>query len=124
MQKCISALTLAAGIVFAVQQPGPVAADGAKSTEHKVDMVAGNKFVPDNLTIKVGDSVRFVNSSVNHTATSIDVKTADPRKTFNTGVVKPGQEAVLFFNVPGTFEYRCEIHPGSMKGTIKVEASK
>lgn len=83
--------------------------------------IEDNKFTPATITVKVGDSVKWVNKGDNpHTATSKDIKTGDLKKTFNTGVVKKGQHAELFFNVKGEFKYECVFHNG-MEGTVKVE---
>jgi len=88
---------------------------------HVVKMTAGNKFDPDSLDVKVGDQVKFVNpDGPSHTATSDDIKTGDPKKTFNTGVVKKGQDASITLNNEMTYKYHCEFHTG-MTGTINVK---
>jgi plastocyanin len=95
----------------------------AAGTEHKVTMTnkgGTNKFDPAEITIKVGDWVKWVNEGGSHTATSDDFKTGNPKKTFNTGRVDKGQEASVPFNAAGTYTYHCEFHPG-MKGKITVE---
>jgi plastocyanin len=81
---------------------------------------ATNVFDPAKLEIKPGDSVRWKNVGGTHTATSDDIKTGNPKKTFNTGSMNKGDEAVIVFNNEGTFDYHCEYH-GPMKGMITVQ---
>ena len=35
---------------------------------------------------------------------------------------QPGWPYVVAFNVPGTYYYRCEVHPTTMRGTVQVNA--
>jgi plastocyanin len=80
-----------------------------------------NTFDPATLTVAAGDQVRFENVGANtHTATSDDIKTGDPKDTFNVGRVKPTQAAVINMNKTGDFKYHCEYHNG-MSGTITVQ---
>src|SRR5262249_21406963 len=89
-----------------------------KGTTHSVKMTAGNKFDPPEIQVKVGDQVKWVNEGGTHTATADDQ--TDLKKSFNTGTVKKGQEAIINCNNDGTFPYHCEFHNG-MKGKIIVE---
>jgi plastocyanin len=88
---------------------------------HEIQMTANDKFDPPAVTIKKGEQVKFINNSgKTHTATSDDIKTGNPKDTFNTGRVANGQSVILNFNEAGTYAYHCEFH-GPMKGTITVE---
>jgi plastocyanin len=80
--------------------------------------VGDNFFSPSELTIQEGDTVRWVNASGgnSHNVTSdSDAWTASETSSSFTF------EEV--FNSAGSFAYRCTIHPGSMRGTITVEAA-
>ena len=71
-----------------------------------------NAFLPANLEVDPGTTVRWVNnSSVTHHVVS------------NTGlfneILNPGQSYSFTFNNTGSFDYECTIHPG-MTGSITV----
>ncbi|MBS3058171.1 MAG: cupredoxin family copper-binding protein [Candidatus Diapherotrites archaeon] len=70
-------------------------------------------YSPAELTIKKGDTVKWVNKdSVGHTATGDNGE-------FDTGLISQNQEASVTFNNAGTFTYHCTPHP-YMKATIIV----
>ncbi|MEW2581279.1 cupredoxin domain-containing protein [Streptomyces syringium] len=69
-------------------------------------------FIPQSVTIRAGDSVRWLNNdNATHTTTS------------DTGLwdifLTPGTSVLRTFPTPGTFRYHCDIHP-NMTGTITV----
>ena len=75
--------------------------------------ISGFAFTPQNLTVNVGDTVRWTNfDGTNHTTTS------------NTGVWNSGNFASgsfsFTFNNAGTFPYHCSRH-GSMTATLTVQ---
>jgi plastocyanin len=112
---------LLASITFlgARAEPRLGSADDA-STVNPI-MMKDNAFEPTDITINVGDQVKWTNVGNNtHTATSDDIKTGEPKETFNTGRVKKVQSASLNFNKAGQFKYHCEFHDG-MTGTITVK---
>jgi len=72
-------------------------------------------FVPNPVTIKVGDSINWVNTdSIVHTAT------ANNGTAFSSGIIAPGASFKATFSTAGTFAYHCTIHPG-MVGTVTVQ---
>jgi amicyanin len=76
-------------------------------------------FSPASLTIKVGTTVTWKNTTaVGHTVTS------DDGKSFDSGTSNPiAPQTGTFsftFTTAGTFKYHCEIHP-FMKATIIVQ---
>ncbi len=80
--------------------------------------VGDNFFEPSQLTINVGDTVRWVNAAGGnaHNVTS------------NTGAWPASQTSSSFtfevtFNQAGTFDYRCTVHPAEMTGTITVQSA-
>ncbi len=72
-------------------------------------------YAPDTVSVKVGDSVKWVNNdNISHTST------ANNGTTFNSGTIAPGGSFTTTFNTAGTFQYHCAIHPG-MVGTVTVQ---
>ncbi len=75
-------------------------------------------FQPSSIIIKAGTAVVWINmSDGKHTVTS------DPGapSAFNTtSVVTQNHTFALMFSTPGTYHYRCTIHPATMQATIMV----
>ncbi len=72
-------------------------------------------FQPAALTINAGDTVTWANNgSVPHTTTSLD-------GLWDSGLLNPGQTFSVPFATPGSYRYRCNVHP-FMHGTILVTA--
>lgn len=66
-------------------------------------------------TMVVGTTMRWTNDdSVNHTVTADDGK-------FDSGNLSKGDTFSYTFNEPGTYTYKCSIHPSQMQGTITVK---
>lgn len=77
--------------------------------------IRGFAYVPENLTISAGDTVRFTNfDSAPHTATATSGDAA-----LDTGRLNRGGVGELTFDTPGTYPYFCIFHP-SMTATITV----
>jgi len=73
----------------------------------------GFAFGPATVTIKVGQSVEWVNDdTANHTVTS-------DTGLFDSGNEAPGNSYTRKFDQPGTYTYFCKWHP-NMKGTVIV----
>lgn len=103
------ALLLAFGCLLA----GPVPIASAGPASHTVTM-DGTQYAPQELTVKAGDTVVWVNKDpFPHTVTArsggFDSKTIGPGKSWTYRVRKAG-----------VFPYVCTLHP-TMKGTLKVE---
>ena len=82
-------------------------------TDHDV-IIINNNFIPDNISITAGETVRFTNKDgVSHTATADD-------ESWDSETLKPGDIWIDTFNTAGEYTYHCNIHP-SMTGTILVE---
>ena len=74
-------------------------------------------YSPSNLTIAVGDKVKWVNrDSVTHTVTHLA-----ERKLFDK-VLNPRESFEMVFNTPGRFTYTCTIHPWQ-GGVVEVRPS-
>lgn len=75
------------------------------------------KFVPDAVTIKAGDTVRFTDSD--HITHNVTIDNPDGTSvdkgmdTFNRDIVVP-------FPKPGVYHVHCRIHP-AMKMTVTVQ---
>ena len=95
-----------------------------------VHMTAHNKFVPATVTIKAGQSVKWVNDDVaTHTVTTDssqvanedDVQIPSGAKPFNSNSVGKGKSFEQRFDVPGTYQYACAPHEGNkMVGKVVV----
>jgi len=97
-----------------------------------VRMTDGMKFVPDRLTIHVGQTVKWVNEAEEggpaHTVTTDPEKVMDPShvsipagaKPFDSGNINPGRSYLYTFRVPGVYRYACAPHEGMMRGEITV----
>jgi plastocyanin len=77
----------------------------AKSAiEHKVN-IGGFTFDIETLLVKVGDTVKWVNNDiVPHTATAKD-------RSWDTGLISPGNQASITIIAGMSAEYFCEYHP-------------
>ena len=72
-------------------------------------------YVPNPVTIKVGDSINWVNNdAIAHTST------ANNGTSFNSGTIAPGGSFKATFSTAGSFAYHCAFLPG-MVGTITVQ---
>jgi plastocyanin len=123
------------------EQQAPAAAPAAGGATHDVNMVlegSSYKYVPDQLTIKAGDVVRFHNVSggphnVSFWADSIPAGAADPLKAGMPDQMAPlegqlitepnGIYTVNFANAPtGEYKYYCLPHLAlGMKAKITVQ---
>ena len=88
-------------------------ADAYQPSEVDVD-IEGFAFVPDPIVVATGTTVRWRNrDEVSHTVTS------DPPGLFDSGTLQRGDRFEYRFDVPGTYNYICKIHP-TMTGTVIV----
>jgi plastocyanin len=71
------------------------------------------RFVPAEVTVRVGDTVRWSIASGTHTTTADGAVWSSP-------AMASAESFAWTFDTPGTFGYFCAIHPG-MRGTITVE---
>ncbi|HEV3455763.1 MAG TPA: Calx-beta domain-containing protein [Thermoanaerobaculia bacterium] len=117
------------GIVFALAL---ALAPASHAANHDVSATASLTFEPANLTIKVGDSVTWTNSSgVNHNVAANDGSFRCASGCDGDGHGGNGNPAGSWtftrtFNQPGTINYLCEVHGGppiSMVGSIVVQGS-
>ncbi len=71
-------------------------------------------FIPATLTLSVGDRVTWTNDD------QADHQLQDSGDLWGSKVIKPGGSYTQVFDVSGTYEYFCKLHP-SLKGKVIVE---
>ena len=99
------------------------------ATTHIVEMTGDYEFVPSSLTIKQGDSVKWVLIAKEHeVASGTVIETKDGREgvpdgLWNSDTLRTAKESFTYtFNSTGTFPYYCDSHVDlGMIGTITVE---
>ncbi len=75
--------------------------------------IEGLHFVPEVLVVTAGDRVNWVNTDpFPHTVTADD-------RTFDSGNLSAAAQWSYAAGKPGTFPYRCSLHP-TMKGKLIV----
>ena len=116
MKKSLRFLWLSLGLATLSGPPSGRAAT--------VDVAIANfAFSPPNVTIHVGDAVRWTQSdSVSHTTTSGTTTggVRHPDGLWNSGLMSRGQTFSHTFNSAGVFPYYCSPHFTSMTGTVTV----
>jgi plastocyanin len=102
----VAALLLSAG-------PGLGAPRASRAPATHTVVVDATRFQPETLTVKVGDTVKWVNKDMfPHTATS-------KAGGFDSGVIMTGKSWTFTAKTKGTIPYVCVLHP-TMKGTLRV----
>lgn len=92
-----------------VAEPVP---QSGKTVNSVIDKFA---FAPE-IRIKAGDTIVWTNKdSAPH-----DVTSTSPEQRFQSSVLKTGESFSRQFNEPGTYSYKCSLHP-VMRGTVVVE---
>ncbi len=102
---------VAVGLMLAgCSQPAtPAPQDGVTEVSLK-----GIAFVPKEITIRVGESVRWTNMeglSISHTTTSGNPGDADSGAIWASGTLRPSESFTHRFDEAGSFVYYCEFHP-------------
>ncbi|HEX5501178.1 MAG TPA: cupredoxin domain-containing protein [Thermomicrobiales bacterium] len=70
-------------------------------------------FKPPTVTVPVGTTVKWVNTGIQHTTTSMD-------DLWDSGVLDTGATFTYTFTKAGTYAYQCTLHP-EMKGMVVVQ---
>ena len=86
-------------------------------------------FVPSQVTVKRGEKIVWIyadGAKEPHSVTSGACRVNDCSgggKKFDSGrtLIKPGNRFEHVFTKPGTFPYHCDLHLGSMQGTVTVK---
>jgi plastocyanin len=112
----LAAALVVGGVVAATRDRAEPAADAPPGGTEVA--IAGFLFGPDQLTVRVGDSVTWTSSDdTQHTVTGRD---ADAKATLDSESIRKGGTYDATFGAPGTYEYFCVFHP-NMQGTITVD---
>jgi plastocyanin len=84
--------------------------------------VADFQFSPANVTVKVGDTVRWIWVNGSHTTTSGNSGTCTPNGTWNAPINQTNPTFDFTFTTPGTFDYFCIPHCQTMgmAGSVRV----
>jgi len=108
-------------IMWATDSASPSAAQAATTVSvSTTDFV----FTPQTVTINVGDTVRWTSNGLGGGDISNHTTTSDPGVTpaWNGALPPPDTEFSVTFTQPGTYAYRCLVHPATMTGTVNVLA--
>jgi plastocyanin len=101
----------AAALLLALVSALPGSARAA-NLEVKIDNFT---FGPQKLTVKVGDTVTWINGDdIPHTVVSVG--------KFRSKALDTDDKYSFTFTAPGNYEYFCGLHP-HMQGTITVQAA-
>lgn len=90
-------------------------------TQNTVTITA-NGFSPDNITIKAGDTVTWINSDTQNHQVASDphpIHTLYPPLN-NVGLLQPGEQKSLTFPDSGTHGYHDHLNPNS-KGSVIIQ---
>lgn len=105
--------------VIVVPSTSPTTATGSPATsaamkkEENLVSMSKNTFAPSTLSVKVGETVTWVNNDTwDHNVTSDD-------NTFVSPTMKAGAKYSYTFTKEGMYDYACTLHVG-MKGKIVV----
>jgi len=84
---------------------------------------AGLSFTPKDITIEIGETVRWENTSGNHNVNGgLDVYPNNPEGIFSGAPEAAPWTWDYTFNIPGIYNYQCDLHVGAgMVGTVTVE---
>jgi plastocyanin len=122
IRTVIGFLAAAAAVAVAVTGlPGRDAPPAAQAAAPARVTFGEYFYKPKKLTIRAGESVRFVNvGKIEHT-----VADSTRSGTIRSTVIRPrplkrGQSQTVTFRRRGTVYYLCTLHPALMRGTIVV----
>jgi plastocyanin len=109
MRKLLLALPIVA-VVIAISAIG-AGAHGNDRNVRQVTVPPSDRFTPFALTVRPGDSVRWVNTDTDdHTVVSDDAFDTVGNKGTNRLLGANGGHVTLRFDHPGTFVYYCRFH--------------
>ncbi|EST29676.1 cupredoxin domain-containing protein [Streptomyces roseochromogenus] len=112
----VTAAAAPAAEAHSMTQARPAAAQ-AKAADHTIE-IKDYKFAQPTLTVKVGETVKWVNEdTAPHTVTT----TSGPAK-FDSGTLNKGDSWSYTFTKTGTYKYYCAVHP-DMTASITVVAA-
>ena len=99
----VAALSLATGVAWTAVSPGRTA--GASGVAPILIQMKNFAFDPPAIAVSVGQTLTWTNNDVvPHTATADE-------KFWDSGQMAPGLTYTVTVTKPGTYDYRCSIHP-------------
>jgi plastocyanin len=90
----------------------------AGATIHIVN-VSNNSFTPSNMTVAVGDTIRWIWQAGFHTTTSVSVPTG--ASTWDSPMTSSNTSFDYKITVAGNYTYKCSPHSASMLGAFTAE---
>jgi plastocyanin len=118
IRVCALAALAAASLVLPLhaQQAQQVAQPAPTAPPAFTVVIEHYGFTPKRLVVPQGAIVTWTNrDGIRHDATAVG--------QWTTGLILPGQTGSITASSPGTFQYKCTVHP-DMTGTLVVEAPK
>jgi plastocyanin len=98
-----------------------VAADGSWAAVQDIQAAevgpTDNRFVPADVTVAAGDTVRW---RFEGTQAAHNVRASSANWTMDSDIAVAGPPVSFTFATPGTYTFECELHSGTMKGTVTV----
>ena len=126
--RLVAVFVLAAGCATGQDEPA-APARGAQPVQVRLTCATGNAeapcvFDPAEVTVRVGDTVQWVNTDATfHTVTSSDrLELRRPNGRFDGVLSAAGEEFTVTFSEPGRFPYYCQPHAEFMTGVVTVVA--
>jgi len=122
----LTILVLMTPITSYQQEPDTI--ENTKSTPiEKIVRIMGseeNSVSPNSIYVRTYDIVTFVNldganGGTTHTVISVKTGTTEPDDTFDSGLIRTGENFKTTLTEPGIYEYFDPIYP-SIRGTIHV----
>ena len=114
-----SRLVVATGLALTLAACGGgagAAVDTSPVATTSVELPKSYKFVPPAIVVPAGSTVTWANNDdFTHDVTLPD---GTPALT-----MRPGERATHTFDMAGTFDYMCSLHPKDMRGRVLVTAS-
>jgi plastocyanin len=103
-----------AGLVAACGPGGPGTGTAEPVATTSVNLPPSYRFEPEAVTVAAGSTVTWTNSdNFTHSVQLTDGED-EPR------LMQPGQTAAITFDEPGTYPYRCHLHPQDLQGVVTV----
>ncbi len=86
--------------------------------------VRSNVYDPQDVTINVGDTIRWTNVQGAHNVNGTQGTFPDNPESFGNNVAGPGWEFIHVFTTPGEYDYQCDPHVNfGMVGTVTVSGT-
>lgn len=112
---CLFIFTILFIVFFPIYGCATTSDESVQTKEQNVVTIEKNEFKPKTLTVKVGDTVTWINKDINPQSVVSDAG------LFNSGEIATSEKFSYTFTEEGTYDYHCDIIRTFMKGEIIVE---